>query len=885
VALRRVVARLRGLFRRDIVTDEIREELDFHLRQRTDQYAREGLTPGEAAARARQRVGNLALHLDRGYDIRGGGIMDTVRQEVIWAWRGLRGAPGTTLLAMAILTLGIAAATVTFSVVDAVALRRLPFDAPDRLVAIARVDRASEGLAPVAPQDFFTWQDQAGAFEGLAATGPWGLSYTPEGGAPQRLITQRVTSNLFDVLRVAPASGRGFTTAHEVTGGDDVVILSHAAWQNRFGGDPEIVGKRVTFGKEMREIIAIMPPGFTYPIGPANPTEAYVPHVPRAADRDHAAPGRSYYLRVVGRLRPEATLAQAEEQVKTATAAVVAAHPKQTYWKDARPAVLPLHDYMVGPAKRWLLLVLGAVVLVLAISYVNVANLLLARATARSREFAVRTALGASRSRVARTLTLESLMLSLAAAAAGILLAGWGVSIATASLPPGLARASTIAINLRVLMAAVGAAVVTGLVFGTIPALVGARPDIMSVIKQGGSALGAGRIRTRWQRALLVSELAFVVTLLVPAALFVTSFINVTRADLGFSRDRLVGFEMSRTLTATEPDQRRPSAEAFVSEAVARARAVPGVEDAAFIDGGLPLFGMVATYGIKIDGHPPITGADQLALKEVTPNYFRVAGIRLVHGRIFDAASAGAPAVAIINEEAARRFFPGRNPVGAVIRFRAPTTIVGVVSSVRMSGPEVELRPELYLPLHQHDMGGESILGDVIVRLGPGGSAQAVQAALQGMTGTGRAPEISDLEERFRQLTAHRRFNAALMTAFGVLALVIAAAGVYGLMSFVVGQQTRSIGLRLAIGATAGHIFRSVLAQSGRLMLLGVGGGLVGAWAASRLFTSVVFGITGNEPWLYAVVALALAATALLAAIVPAWRASRVDPLVALRND
>ena len=882
---RRVLARLRGLFRRDIVTDEIREELDFHLGQRTDQYEREGHTRDEALARAKHRVGNLAVHLDTGYDIRGGGMLETIKQELIWAWRGLRAAPGTTVLAMAILTVVIAAATVTFSVVDPIAIRRLPFDDPGRLYSIARTDRSSDSLVPSAPQDFFTWQAQASAFEALAAAGPWTLSYTPDGGSPQRMVAQRITHNLFDVLRVAPVRGTGFRPEHEVAGQNLVVILGHAAWQRRFGGDPDIIGKRFKFGEETREIVGVMPPAFTWPVGPANPTEAYIPHVPRATDRDHGARGRSYYLRIVGRLRPEASPALAEEQVKAATAGVIAAYPSQTYWKDARPVVMPLHDFVVGPAKRWLLLVLGAVVLVLAIAYVNVANLLLARATARSREFALRTTLGASRMRVARTLALECLLLSLAAAAAGILLAFLGVSIATANLPPGLARASTIAIDLRVLLTAVGVAVVTGVGFGVIPAFFGARTDVMSVLKQGGGVLGTGRGRARWQRALLVAELAFVVTLLVPAALFVASFVNVTRADLGFTRDRLVGFWVSRSLESVDKPLRRPTAESFVQDLVSRARAVPGVEDAAFIDGGLPLFGMVSSYSIKIDGHPPITGADQLALKEVTPNYFQVAGVRLIHGKIFDASQAEGPNVAIINDEAARRFFPGRNPVGEVFTFRALTKIVGVVSSVRMSGPEVELRPELYLPLHQHDLGNEAITGDVIVRLAPGGSAQAVQAALQAVNHAGRAPDISDLEQRFRDLTAQRRFNAGLMTAFAVLALLIAAAGVYGLMSFIVGQQRRSIGVRVAIGATAGRIFGEVLADSGRLLIIGVAIGLAGAWAAARLFDSVVFGVTGNEPWLYVGVAVTLAFTCVVAAILPAWRASRVDPLIALRAE
>ncbi|HET9371835.1 MAG TPA: ABC transporter permease, partial [Vicinamibacterales bacterium] len=680
-----------------------------------------------------------------------------------------------------------------------------------------------------------------------------------------------------------------FTADNERTGADQVVILSHDLWIRRFNADPDIVGRPLTFGKDTRVVVGVMPDGFTYPIGPEVATSAYIPHVPRANDRDHGFGGRSYYLDVVGRLRAGATLAQAQEQVARATDAVIAAHPTQTFWKDSRPLVTTLHERVVGPSQRWLVLLLGAVGFVLLIAYVNVANLLLARATARSRELAVRTALGAARSRVARMLVLESLMLSLGAALLGILLSIGGIAMAKASLPAGLARAATIALDLRVLGFAIGVAVVTGVVFGVVPAWYGSRADVISILKDGGSSVGAGRGRARWQRLLLVAELAFVVTLLTATSLFVMSFINVVRADLGFSRGNLYGVSVSRSLSAIAEPDRTDVAAAFTTELLERVTAIPGVAGAAFVNGGLPLFGAQASYSIEIPGYGQTTGADMIVMRSVTRNYFDVAGVPFVSGRTFDGGErTDTPHVMIINDEAARRFFGGRNPVGEVVRFRGPTTIVGVVKSVRMSGPETSLRPEMYVPLLQEAIGrlDGSITGDVVVRVASPSPATltAIQTAVAGQVNSGRPTTVRSVDDRFRELTADRRFNAGLMALFGALALVIAALGVYGLTSFLVAQQSRPIGLRIALGATTQRIFTSVLTDTGRLLAIGVLLGLFGAWAMSRLFASVVFGVEGREGWLYATVALTLGIVCLLAAWLPARRASRVDPLIVLRE-
>jgi predicted permease len=812
-----------------------------------------------------------------------------MRDQLRDAWRGLRAAPGTTGLALLILTVGIAAATVTFSVVDAVALRRLPLPDPGRLVTIARVERVSSRPEVVALQDFFTWQAETPALAGLAAVAGGGTLPLGVGTETDSLAAWRITANLLDVVGVRPALGLGFTAQHEVAGQDRVVILSHALWTRRFGGDPGVIGRQVTFGKEHRQVVGVMPKGFTYPIGVERAADVWVPLVPRPQERDHSYSGRSYYSQLVGRLRAGATIDQVRAQVARATAAVVAAYPNQVYWKDSWPVVMPLHDLVVGPAYRWLVLVLGAVVLVLIIAYVNVANLLLARATVRARELAMRAALGASRARIARMLVLESLMLSLAAAGAGIALARAGVSIATANLPAGLARASTVALDLRVLGVAIAAAIVTGIVFGAMPAWAGSRADVVSVMKQGGGAIGAGRGRARWQRLLLVAELAFVVTLLVATALFVTSFINFVRTDLGFARRNLVGFQVSSPSLAAVPEvERYAAATAFVSDVLSRAGAVPGVAGAALVDGGLPLFGNMSSYSVDIPGYGKTTGADSMVLRAVTADYFDVMGMRFVSGRTFDGTEhPGSATVVIINEEAARRFFGGRNPVGESFTFRGPTSIVGVVRSVRVRGPDVALQPEMFFPLLQDPTRGNAVEGDLVVRLvsNNAGLVGAVQSALQAATGAARPPQPKDFDAQFRSRTADRRFNASLMAIFGALALAMGAAGVFGLTSFVVAQQTKSIGVRVALGATAGRIFRGVLAQSGRVLLAGLTLGLLGGWAVSRLLASVMFGVTGREVWLYGVVAGAIGATSLLATLLPARRASRVDPLVALRTD
>lgn len=807
------------------------------------------------------------------------------------AVRGLRAGKGTTALAFGILTLTLAAGTITFSVVNAIALRALPYPGGHSLIAIAGLPRADGAPVGAASQDYFAWREGTRSFDGLAAARPAGVIRLDVDGAAQELTLARVTANLFDVLAVQPALGRVFTPEETTPGHDSVVVLTHSAWTRSFGADPNVIGRRVTLAPpqepEALEIIGVLPPGITYPVTAARTTEAFRPYVATVVDRDHASRGRSYSLDVVGRLRAGVTPAQARADVERVTAAVRAAYPG-TSMAGGAPLVLSLHDRVVGRAKSWLLLVLAAVGCVVVVGCVNSASLLLARATIRSRELATRAALGASRARLARTLLIEGLVLAFAASASAVALGYWGVAFAKAQLPTSLARAETIAVDAPVLMASIVAAVLCGLLAGGAPALHVLRSDLFAQMKTGGAVIG-GR-QTRSLGAFLVGEVAFVTVLLVATILVVTSFVAVTTADLGFDRHDVMTMYVSKSLQGVPKPDRRAVASVFFADVLERARAVPGVKVAGLIGGGsAPLGGASVRYSLVIPGVGELSGEDSFETRGVSPEYFPAIGLRVLRGRAFDANDgAGAPSVAIINDLAARRYFPGRDPIGEMIIFRSgETRIVGVVQNVRLNGPEAEWRMELYVPLAQEPQPFDSAGGELVVRtIGSAPAAasavqEAIRPALAGLTLT--QPRFVD--DAFRRLTADRRFNAGLMVIFGVLAIAIGAIGIYGTMAFAVAQQARSIGLRMALGASQSTVLRSVLWES--LWQVGVGAavGLIGARMIASLFTSLVFGVQTTSPAVYAAVALGLSAMGVLAAFVPARRAARVDPLVALRAE
>jgi putative ABC transport system permease protein len=845
----------------------------------------------EIAAMAEPReLGNLSLVAEDARAAWGWPSVERLRVDVRHALLGFRSYRGTTTLAFAILTLTLAAGTVTFSVVDAVALRPLPFASPDRLVAIAHLPRPDGDMEPASPQDFFAWREGTRSFDGIAGAvyGGTGTVRLETDRGAEDVVAVRATANLFDVLGMRPALGRLFQPGEDSDGRDSVLVLSHETWTRLFNADPDVVGRRVTLAIRQAsvpyEVIGVLPPDVTYPVTSARPADVYRPYVATATERDYAARGRSFFLNVVGRLRPGVTIDQAGADVERATAAARATHGMNGI-AGARMVVLSLHDRVVGRAKSWLLLVLAAVVCVAMVGCVNVAALLLARSTVRMRELATRAALGASRARLARTLFAEGLLVAGVSSAAAVLLAYWGVDLAKASLPGGLARASSIAVDVRVMTVSACAAILCGLVTGGVPAWRVSRADLFSQIRVGGGVIG-GRRQGRSLGGFLIAEVAFVTVLLVATTLVVTSFVAVTTVDLGFERRNVIALGLQKSLRDVPREQQKAARTALFDDAIARARAVPGVTHVGLIDSSEPLAGGGTRYSLVIPGMGELTGADMFEKRAISPEYFPAMGLRLLRGRAFtEADGAGAPAVAIINDLAAKRYFQGREPIGQIIEFReAQTEIVGIVQNVRLNGPEADLRTELYVPLAQEPPLFMA-LGTLIVRTvaAPTTTAAAVREAIRPVLPDVGEPRL--VNDAFRRLTADRRFNAGLMTLFGLIAVAIGAIGIYGTMAFLVAQQTKAIGLRMALGASQANVLRAVLWSSLWRVGLGAVLGLAGARAVSSLFTALVFGVESTSPAVYAFVAGGLVAMAILAALVPARRAARIDPLTALRAE
>ncbi|MDF2776453.1 MAG: macrolide transporter ATP-binding/permease protein, partial [Geminicoccaceae bacterium] len=742
------------------------------------------------------------------------------------AWRSLRSAPGTTAFAAIILTAGIAVATITFSVVDAVILRSLPFEDSERVVVVGP---HQPHVRTYSSADFRAWRHRTDAFTALAATTVGPVAHVPSDSGVAYVRAWETSASLFDVLRVRPVVGRAFTAGDEVAGRNQVAVIGYRVWQHNFGGDPGIIGRSIRVGDRKQpeqaassvEIIGVMPRGFTYPLD-IRP-QVWIPHVIGGS----TSPTSGNYLRVIGRLSEGRTISEAQVQVDAINASVAAAQGMERR-EDRRPVLVSYYDTLVDDVKGWMLLVLWAVVLVMLVACVNVANLLLARSARRARELAVRASLGATPGQLAVGLIAESLMLSVGAAVLGIMLAWWGVDMAKAALPGGIPRAGDITIDLRVLVVTLAAAIATGLFFGVVPAWQAARVQPGSLLSDGVVTATPGR--GRWRATFVVIEVALVSALLVVSTLFVASFVRVVRADLGFERSDVAAIELEGFRGSTTP----------VLEALAD---TPGVVSVAELSGTSPL--IMAAYGgtqtiVQVRAvDQPDTGLTVASTTyRVSSGYFATAGIHLLRGRTFSDADALAP-VAILDELATRVLFAdGRDPIGARVSL-GPTqpalTVVGVVRTVSPGGPERASGTQLYLP-KPPGSGGTS---QFIVRTSGQAAvnAAAIQASLaRVLPAGGPPPTIRSLEDAFRLITAGRRANAALMFVFGLVVLLIGAAGVYAVMASVVAQQQRELGVRIALGASRGRIARDVLARAGAYLATGLTAGLLAGRALSGLF-------------------------------------------------
>ncbi len=799
--------------------------------------------------------------------------MQTLWQDLRYGARMLLKKPGFTLIAVLTLALGIGANTAIFSVVNALLLRPLPFKEPERIVMVWNKGPAEAGgdRAPLDVADLLDWRAQQHSFEGIAAF-RYDLFAVTGGETPEQVRGVGVTANFFAVLGVQAALGRTFWPDEDRPGAERVVLLSDGYWRSHFGADPQVVGRALTLNGASHTVIGVMPPALNFPFKEAA----------MWAVRQIQTPARRgpYFFNGVARLKPGVTLQQAEAD----TRAMKSSFGGQNFSFN----ILPVNDFVVGDMRPALLALLVAVTLVLLIAAVNVANLTLVRASARVKEISIRTALGAGRARIIRQLLTESLLLALLGGALGTLGAMWGVDLLVKLAPEDIPRLEQIGVDARVLGWTTLISLLTGVVCGLGPAWQSARLNLNETLKEGVRSATESAGWRRWRSSLVVAELALAVLLLVGAGLLVKSLWRLQQVDSGVNPERVLAayFELPGKRYA-QPHQLTD----FYARVLEKAQALPGVRVAA-LSNSLPPDLTEFSDVFRIEGRPDAPGKPpRLAyMIRVNPGYFRALGVALRGGRYFSAAdTAEAPHVALISETLQRRYFPGEDPIGKRINTGSEeqpvwNEVVGVVGDVKYNGLADETQPALYQPLAQAQSPGVALILKTETA-DPLTLAPAVRNVLKSVDNEVPLWLVATLEQRLALATALPRFRTTLIALFAALALILACIGIYGVISYSVAQRTHEIGIRVALGARATDVLRLVVQQGLTLTLAGVGCGLLASLALTRLMRNLLFGVNPTDPLTFASVALLLTFVALLAALVPARRATKVDPMVALRCD
>jgi putative ABC transport system permease protein len=804
--------------------------------------------------------------------------------------RMLRKNPSLTFITVITLALGIGANSAIFSVVNAVLLRSLPYRDPDSLVLLSYFRGAVIGDYAQAPE-YLEWRDQAKAFEWIAAY-RFDTADLTGSGEPERLRAGLVSAGLFAMLGAAPALGRDFTSAEDVNGGPPVVILSDGLWRLRFGGDPQVIGRAITLGGQSRTVVGIMPPGFQFPAQ----LDLWLP-LALNVNQQLSRQGSMVRVSVLARLKPGVTLAAARADLSVILERQQQAFP-QLYrnYGDIQARVVRLSESLIGRVRPALLILFGAVAFVLLIACANVANLLLARSAARGKEMAIRAAVGAGRLQLVRQLLTESLLLSLLGGAVGLLVAKWGVKLLVVMSPAGIARIEESRVDGRVVGFTCAVTVLTGLLAGIFPALQASKADVIETLKAQSTAGGARTGRAgqgggrRALPALMIAEIALALVLLVGAGLMIKSFLRLLAVPKGFNPDGVLTLALRPGLAKYPLGSSQRSA--YLQESLARIQSLPGIQSAA-LTSFLPLTAPILRMGIQIEGRPRYEPGKMpiVDLNFISPEYFQTMGIELRAGRAFTLQDGQeAPQVVIINETMARRLFPNENPIGHHLLMGGPRAIVGVAGDTRHLGLDQEIRPEVYIPYRQRP---PSDFLTLVVRAASGQNnpaglsslASVIRNHVSAIDPNEPINQVVVMDQFLSNSLAWRRFQMLLLGVFAAVALLIATVGIYGVISYAVSQRTQEIGIRMALGAQASDVLRMVIWRGISLTLIGVALGLAAAFALTRVMKNLLFEVSATDPATFALIALFVVGVALIASYIPARRATKVDPLQALRQE
>ncbi|HEX8140374.1 MAG TPA: ABC transporter permease [Pyrinomonadaceae bacterium] len=809
--------------------------------------------------------------------------MDTLLQDIRYGFRMLRKSPAVSVAAVLSLALGIGANTVIFSVVNAILLKALPYSDPDRIVLIWGTD-ADEGSNrnQVSATDADDWRHQNTVFEEVATYGDWQATFIGQ-GEPERVQGIQVGDGFFQVMRGTPLLGRTFLPEEQEDGKDRVIVLGYNLWQRRFGADPEIVGRAVNLSGRPYTVVGVMPADFQpLPLSLIEPQGQFYRPVAEPHDEDQRS---ARHLRAIARLKPGVTLQQAQAEMNLIASRIEREHPENNSGYGVR--LVTLSEDTVGALRPTLLLLFGAVAFVLLIACANVGNLLLARSTARQKEVAIRAALGAARARLVRQLLTESVMLACVGGGLGLLLAMWGTSFVETLGSQVTPLLSGIRLDGRVLLFTLLVSLVTGIAFGLAPALHISQPDLNETLKEGGRS-STGGSRSALRGLLVVSEVALSIVLLISAGLLIKTMIRLREVNTGFNPQNIV------TMNVVLSSAKRPKPQewaSFFKQVTERVEALPGVE-AAGLTSVLPFSSNFDGRGLAVEDYPKPRGQEiSVDLYITTPGYRRAMGIALLQGRALEEHDTGeAPQVALINETMARELWPNQSPLGKRIKFPGSEknpqpwrTVVGVVGDVSQYGLDRKVPMQIYLPEAQYPTTAMTLV--VRSTTDPSNLVAAIRREVAALDPDQAISNVATMEQLLADSIALRRFSMLLLIIFASMALVLASIGIYGVISYSVTQRTHEIGIRMALGAQTRDVVKLVLGGGMRLVLIGIVLGLAASFALTRLMTSLLYGVSTIDPVTFVAVAVLLSAVALLACYLPARRATKVDPMEALRYE